>query len=109
MNLNTVNARGIRKSFVKTTDQWLDRLRRKTDDEILRQNKDIAFYSANYGKTYADALKLLKLEIQINRPEKATPKPKVAKLSEPELGHWEFIGTGKGGQDRFWVTAPRMN
>ena len=109
MNMNTINARGIQKSFVKTKIEWLARLRRKTDDEILRQNKDIAFYSANYGKTYADALKQLKLEIEINRPEKATPKPKVTKLSEPELGHWEFVNTGRGGQERFWVTAPRLN
>ena len=109
MNLHTVNSRGIQKSFVKTTAEWLVRLRRKSDDEILRQNKDIAFYSANYGKTYADALKQLKLEIEINRPEKATPKPKIAKLSEPELGHWEFVNTGRGGTERFWITAEKMN
>ena len=109
MNMNAIHARGIQKSFVKNKTEWLDRLRRKTDDEILRQNKDIAFYSANYGKTYADALKQLKLEIEINRPEKATPKPKVTKLSEPDPGHWEFVNTGRGGQERFWVTAPRLN
>ena len=87
----------------------LAKLRNKSDEILLRQHSNIKWFKAQCGNTYAEALEELKLEIETKRPDAVEPKQEVAKLSEPEPGHWEFIGTGKGGQDRFWVTAPRMN
>ena len=109
MDLKQFAKRGIAKTHFKTKSEWVAKLRNKSDEILLRQHSNIKWFRAECGNTYAEALEELKLEIEINRPEKATPKPKVAKLSEPERGHWESIGIGKGGKERFWITAEKMN
>ena len=120
-NLKTIT----KPTYKKTKQEWKERVRRQTDETILKQRDPLALFDPKtklprYGQEYIDAILELAEEIEARRAaqgfvdvgdaEDGADAQEVAKPGQSEEeGHYEFINTGKGGSERFWITAKPMN
>ena len=126
LNLKTIAKRPIVKpTYKKSKEEWKQRFRRQTDETILKQVDPLALFDPKtklplYGEEHVHAILELAEEIEARRAAQAfvdvgdaedgADAEEVPKSGQSEEeGHYEFVNTGKGGVERFWITAKSMN
>lgn len=114
-NLKTIFKKPIDPRHRHTKSEWVKKLRRNSDDHLVKQLDENVLFDgqgrALYGDEHVAAVKELVREIKARREAEGSVEEEVAKPLMPAVeqeGHYEFVNTGKGGQERFWITAKPM-